>query len=123
MTPAAFGFLFAAVVMNTVAQLLLKAGTNALGVITFGPGQWVQTLGRMAVQPHFVVGAAIYMVSLVVWIAGLSRVPVSIAFPMLSVGYVLNAVAARWLFGEVLSLYGWLGIGCIVLGVFLLARQ
>jgi drug/metabolite transporter (DMT)-like permease len=62
------------------------------------------------------------MVSLVVWIIGLSRVPVSIAFPMLSLGYVLNAIAAHYLFGEVVTVSRWLGIGFIVLGVWLVAR-
>ncbi len=97
MTLAAFAFLFAAVLMNTGAQLLLKAGTNALGVITLTRDDWAATLWRMATEPHFVGGVVIYMVSLVVWIIGLSRVPVSIAFPMLSLGYVLNAIAAHYL--------------------------
>ena len=35
-----------------------------------------------------------YVISVVVWILALSRVPVSIAFPMLSMAYVVNAVAA-----------------------------
>jgi multidrug transporter EmrE-like cation transporter len=120
---AAFAFLFAAVLMNTAAQLLLKAGTNVLGVITLTRGDWTATLWRMATQPHFVAGVVIYMVSLVVWIIGLSRVPVSVAFPMLSLGYVLNAIAAHYLFGEAVTLSRWLGIGCIVLGVWLVARS
>ena len=122
MTLAAFAFLFAAVLMNTGAQLLLKAGTNVLGVITLTRDDWAATLWRMATEPHFVGGVVIYMVSLVVWIIGLSRVPVSIAFPMLSLGYVLNAIAAHYLFGEVVTLGRWLGIGFIVLGVWLVAR-
>ncbi|GIK85608.1 MAG: hypothetical protein BroJett026_10890 [Betaproteobacteria bacterium] len=122
MTPVAFAYLFAAVVMNTAAQLLLKAGTNALGVLSLARGEWPQTLARIATQPHFIGGVAIYVVSLVVWIVGLSRVPVSIAFPLLSLGYVLNAFAAHWLFGESLSASRWLGIGFIVLGVWLVAR-
>jgi multidrug transporter EmrE-like cation transporter len=122
MTPAAFGYLFTAVLMNTAAQLLLKAGTNALGVLSLTRGEWSGTLARIATQPYFLAGVTIYMVSLVVWIVGLSRVPVSIAFPLLSLGYVLNAFAAWWLFGETLSVSRWLGIGCIVLGVWLVAR-
>ncbi len=122
MSSGAFAYLFTAVVMNTAAQLLLKAGTNALGVISLGRGELAPTLLRIATQPHFIAGVTIYMISLVVWIAGLSRVPVSIAFPLLSLGYVLNAIAAWWLFGEVLSLSRWLGIGFIVLGVWLVAR-
>ena len=63
------------------------------------------------------------MLSLFVWILGLSRVPVSIAYPMLSVGYVVNAVAAHYLFGETVTLARWLGIGFIIVGVWLVARS
>jgi multidrug transporter EmrE-like cation transporter len=122
MTATAFALLMTAVVMNTAAQLLLKAGTNALGVLTLGDGEGPRTLVRIATQPHFVGGVVIYMASLVVWILGLSRVPVSIAYPMLSLGYVLNAVLAQQLFGESLGIVRWAGIGFILLGVWLVAR-
>ena len=122
MTSAAFAFLLTGVLLNAGAQLLLKAGTNALGVITLTRDDWPHTLGRMATQPHFAAGVAIYMLSLVVWIIGLSRVPVSVAYPMLSLGYVINAIAAYFLFGESLTLVRWAGIGFIVLGVWLVAR-
>ncbi len=122
MTWSAFGFLMTGVLMNAGAQLLLKAGTNSLGVLTLTRHGWAETLARMATQPHFVAGVAIYAASLVVWLIGLSRVPVSVAYPMLSLGYVVNAIAAHYLFGESVTLLRWLGIGFIVLGVWLVAR-
>lgn len=122
MSAAAFALLFTAVLINTAAQLLLKAGTNALGVITLTRENWLPMLWKMGTQPHFVAGVALYMISLVAWITGLSRVPVSIAFPLLSLGYVINAIAAYYLFGESLTLTRWLGIGFIILGVWLVAR-
>ena len=122
MTLSGFSFLMAGVLLNAVAQLLLKAGTNVLGVITITRDNWTSEFGRMAVEPHFIAGTACYVVSLVVWILGLSRVPVSIAYPMLSIGYVINAVAAYYLFGETLTVARWTGIAFIVLGVWLVAR-
>ena len=53
----------------------------------------------------------------------LSRVEVSIAYPMLSVGYVLNAIAAWYLFGEAVTPMRLVGIGVIILGVFIIARS
>jgi multidrug transporter EmrE-like cation transporter len=50
-------------------------------------------------------------------------VPVSIAYPMLSIGYIVNAVAAWYLFGEALSPMKLAGIGVIVVGVFMVARS
>lgn len=123
MTWPAFSFLFTGVLLNAVAQLLLKAGTNVLGVITLTRDNWTGELGRMAVEPHFIGGVVCYGVSLIVWILGLSRVPVSIAYPILSLGYVINAIGAQYLLGESVTLGRWIGIGFIVLGVWLVARS
>jgi multidrug transporter EmrE-like cation transporter len=123
MTWVAFSFLFTGVLLNAGAQLLLKAGTNVLGVITLSADNWAEQFGRMAFEPHIVGGLACYVVSVVVWIVGLSRVPVSIAYPMLSLGYVINAVAAYYIFGETVTLGRWLGIGFIIVGVWLVARS
>jgi multidrug transporter EmrE-like cation transporter len=123
MTAPAFAFLMAGVLLNAVAQLLLKAGTNVLGVITFTRDNWGELAWRMATQQYFIAGACCYVLSLVVWIVGLSRVPVSMAYPLLSVGYVLNALGAYYLLGEALTPARWLGIGLIVAGVFLVARS
>jgi multidrug transporter EmrE-like cation transporter len=123
MTWPGFSFLMTGVLLNTVAQLLLKAGTNSLGVITLTTENWTNQFARMASQPHFIAGVACYGISLIVWILGLSRVPVSIAYPLLSVGYVLNAVAAHYLFGEGVNAMRWLGIGFIIAGVWLVTRS
>ena len=123
MTVAAFAFLLTGVLLNAAAQLLLKAGTNATGVITLTRDNWLSTFLGMATEGHFVAGIALYAISVVVWILGLSRVPVSIAYPMLSLGYVVNAIAAHYLFGEAVTLARWLGIGFIIEGVWLVARS
>lgn len=122
MSPAAFALVLAGVLLNAAAQLALKAGTNRLGVVTFTAQNWLELGLRVAAQPHILSGMLCYAVSLVVWIMALSRVPVSIAYPMLSIGYVVNAVAAWALFGEALTAAKWSGIAFIVVGVILLAR-
>ena len=117
MTATAFALLMAGVLLNAGAQLLLKAGTNVLGVLTLTRDTLARHAGAMATQGHFVLGAACYVLSLFVWILGLSRVPVSVAYPLLSVGYIVNAIAAHYLFGEAVTATRWLGIGFIVVGV------
>ena len=111
------------VLLNAIAQLLLKAGTNSLGVITLTRNNWPAEFGRMAAEPHFIAGVVCYGVSLMVWILGLSRVPVSIAYPLLSLGYIINAIAAHYLLGEAVTVARWLGIGFIIVGVWLVARS
>ncbi|MEJ2769553.1 SMR family transporter, partial [Mycetohabitans sp. B46] len=111
------------VLLNTGAQLLLKAGVNAVGHFEFSAANIVPVSVRLATQWPIIGGLACYVVSVVVWILGLSRVEVSVAYPMLSLGYAVNAVAAWYLFGEVMSVQRLVGIGIILLGVVVLARS
>lgn len=123
MNPTSFGLILTGVLLNAGAQLLLKAGTNVLGVVTLTRGQWLSTGLAVASNPYIVAGIACYVISVGVWIGALSRVEVSVAYPMLSIGYVVNALAAWYLFGEALTMQRWLGIGFIVIGVWLLVRS
>jgi multidrug transporter EmrE-like cation transporter len=111
------------VLLNAAAQLLLKAGTSRVGEFAFSFDNLVPIGVKLAASPPILAGLACYGVSLVVWIMALSRVPVSIAYPMLSVGYIVNALAAWWLFGEALGPQKLVGIGVIVIGVYLVARS
>ena len=123
MSAVSFGLIMAGVLLNAAAQLLLKAGTNAVGHFEFSVGNLVPVGLKLGLEPHILGGVACYVVSLVVWIMGLSRVPVSVAYPMLSIGYVVNALAAWYLFGESLTAQKIVGIAFIVAGVFLVTRS
>src|SRR5882757_8356640 len=112
MSLVSFSFILAGVLLNAGAQLLLKAGTNA------------RPLGlELAIEPHILGGLACYVVSVVLWVVALSKVPVSIAYPMLSIGYIVNAVAAYYLLGESITPMRLVGIGIIIVGVFVVARS
>ncbi|HVE10643.1 MAG TPA: SMR family transporter [Paraburkholderia sp.] len=123
MNPISFFCILAGVSLNACAQLLLKAGTNAVGHFEFTRANILPIGFKLATQLPIVGGLACDVVSVVVWIVGLSRVEVSIAYPMLSLGYVVNAFAAWYLFGETLSVQKLVGIGIILIGVYVLARS
>jgi multidrug transporter EmrE-like cation transporter len=105
-------FIAVAVVLGSAAQLFLKAGTNAAPVDL-----------KLAFDPRILAGVACYAVSLIVWILALSKTPVSIAYPMVSLGFALNALLAWWLLGESVTPMRMLGIGVIIIGVVLVARS
>lgn len=71
---------------------------------------------------YILLGLITYMISVVVWIGVLSRVNVSIAYPMVSLGYIVNAIAAFYLFHEPLTAVRISGIFVILIGVYMVAR-
>ena len=117
-----FALVLTGVLLNAVAQLLLKAGAGSLAGIELRAGNALAIAGRLVVSVPILAGLSCYGLSVVVWILALSRVEVSVAYPMLSIGYVVNALAAWWLFGENLTGARIAGIGIILLGVWLVAR-
>jgi multidrug transporter EmrE-like cation transporter len=123
MTALSFALILTGVLLNAAAQLLLKAGTNAVGHFEFHADNVLPVGMKLAFEPHILGGMACYVVSLVVWIMALSRVPVSIAYPMLSIGYVVNAGVAYFWLGEAVTPMRMVGIGIIVLGVYVVARS
>jgi multidrug transporter EmrE-like cation transporter len=122
MTLPTFLFILTGVLLNAGAQLLLKAGVNPLGPISVEFAGLLPTAARVLTQWPIIAGLGCYVLSVGVWIVALSRVDVSLAYPMLSLGYVVNAVAAWWLFGEVLGPMRCAGILLILAGVFVMSR-
>jgi multidrug transporter EmrE-like cation transporter len=123
MSTLSLALILAGVLLNAIAQLLLKAGTNAIGHFAFQAENIVPIGLKLALQPYILGGMTCYVVSLIIWIMALSRVPVSIAYPMLSIGYAINAFIAYHWFGEALSAQKLLGIGLIIVGVVLVTRS
>lgn len=123
MTWAAFALVLTGVLLNAVAQLALKASVSDTGIINLDMHSLLSSAGSLATNLWLWLGLICYAISVVVWILALSRVDVSIAYPMLSIGYIVNAVAAWHLFDEPMNLGKVVGIGIIIVGVYILARS
>jgi multidrug transporter EmrE-like cation transporter len=111
------------VLLNTAAQLLLKAGMTQIGHFSFSWANLFPIGFKVAGNPPIITGLFAYVMSVVVWLLVLSRVQVSYAYPMLSIGYVVNAIAAYYLFGESFSLMRMTGIFIIIGGVYLVSQS
>ena len=118
-----FSFLLSGVLLNAFAQLWLKAATRVSGPLVAGDAGLTSRAMQLVAVPSLWYALTAYGLSVVVWIVGLSRVPVSQAYPLLSLGYVLNIGLAWWLFGEVPNAQRVIGVGVIVAGVVLVARS
>ncbi len=118
-----FALILFGVLLNASAQLLLKAGMSQIGHFEFSLANALPIGLKVMGNPPIITGLFFYVVSVVVWLLVLSRVQVSFAYPLLSIGYVVNAVAAYYLFGEPLTSLRVLGIMVIIAGVYLIAQS
>ncbi len=119
MRPAlqAIPLILAGVLLNALAQIPLKKGVQAAGGVSFALGPLV----KLFLQPWVLLGIACYVVSLAIWLGALSKVDVNFAYPFLALGFLANALLARWVLGEPISPLRWVALWVIVLGVALQA--
>ena len=109
------------VFLNSVAQILMRKGMMAVGEVH--ASNMLQMVVPMLTNIWLWLSMLCYAVSILLWMAVLSKVEVSYAYPFLSVGYIVAAVGGYYFFGEGISLIRMLGIGVICLGVFLISRS
>jgi multidrug transporter EmrE-like cation transporter len=110
--------------LNAAAQLLIKVATRPLAHFTdFSAATLTGSVLILAKSLPFWVGMTCYATSICVWLAALSKAPVSTAYPMLSLGYVVvAAVSVMWL-GESMTSAKVFGIALFCAGVVLVSRS
>ncbi len=123
MAVQAFILLLIAISMSTSGELLLKTGMNRVGVLHLSADRFVPTLIRAFTDPFVLAGFALIFGGSIFWLAVISRVELSWAYPMLSLGYIL-VVGLSWAFlSEAVTPLRLLGVGVIIAGVFLVSRS
>jgi multidrug transporter EmrE-like cation transporter len=110
------------VLLNAFAQIALKQGMRTIGTFSFSLENIIPIGIKVGFSPFVLAGLAFYGISVVVWLMVLSRVEVSFAYPMLSIGYIVAALAGKIFFGEPVDLVRWAGIVTICIGVWLITR-
>ncbi|MBN2058210.1 MAG: EamA family transporter [Candidatus Saganbacteria bacterium] len=113
-------FLSTSIILATMGQLLMKRGMMSFGA--FPVSQLLSKIIPMFLNPYVFVGLACFGASAVTWLVVLSRMELSLVYPMVSVAYVIVALVSWIFFKENLTLVRWLGILVIMVGVFLISR-
>ncbi len=115
--------ILAGVLLNAAAQIVIKKGMTDIGAFAFSLRNLLPVGIKVATNPFVLLGILFYVVSLALWLMVLSRVDVSYAYPMLSVGYIVAALFGRYFFNEPVGPVRWAGIIVICIGVYLITRS
>ncbi len=101
LTAGSFGLLLISVTLGSFGQICMKTGVRGRSISTGeSPIQtFIQILHAMA-NPYVILGMLLYVISLFVWIIILTRVRLSVAYPMISMGYVLVVVLSAAILKE-----------------------
>lgn len=116
-------YILISVLGGAIGQILLKTGMSQMGALTLSLNQLFNILWRMATNPFVVVGLGVYVMGTVFWLAALSRVDLSYAYPFASLSYIVMLIASILIFKENVTLLRLIGTLVVGLGVFLISRS
>lgn len=109
------------VCLAAAGQVFMKQGMRMIGV--FPAKEILTRLITIVFNPFVFSGLFLFGISAVIWLVVLSRLELSFVYPMVSVAYVIVAIASLLLLGEKVTAIRWLGILTICLGVFFISRS
>lgn len=106
----------ASIIMGVAGQLLFKMGAMTP----------VHSLGDLVgnlLRPTTMVALGMYSVATPLWLTVISRAPLSYAYPLLSLNFVLIVSASAWVLGEPISVHRWVGVLLVVSGFLVAATS
>jgi drug/metabolite transporter (DMT)-like permease len=111
--------LLGVVVFGSAGDVCLKHGMSQVGEITLS--NWHELFSAIF-HPSVAVGIVLLTLFFVNYLSALSFADLTYVLPATSIGYVGMALLAKYFLREEISVYRWLGILLIVLGVGFIAR-
>lgn len=108
---------------SLAGQLALKMGATQGGSADMAASGFVTTLSMAARQPLVWLGLGLYGLGALSWIVVLSRLDLSLVYPLGAINYALIVVLSRLVLGETIPPWRWLAVGLICAGIILLARS
>ena len=115
-------YILISVLFSVFGQLSMRKGMMIFGEVNLNLDNFLSTVIQVFSKPFVILGLVLYAIGTIFWLAALSKVELSFAYPMLSLGYVLIFFLSWILLGEKVSFLRFSGIALICLGFFLIIR-
>ncbi|GEM_PF-237783 len=117
LTVGSIAVLLFAVATAAVGQVMLKRGMQLASARSASSG--TSLVFSAATSPWVLVGLVIFGLSAVAWLATLSRVPLSIAYPFNALGYLGILTASIFVLHERANVLTWAGTLLVVTGLII----
>lgn len=119
---ASLGLIGLSIITGVVGQTAIKMGVSRPGTAENADGL-AGLIKMIAGSPLVLLGLFLYGLGALSWIAALTRLDLSVAYPFLALNFVLVALSSWLILGERVPLLRWLGILVICGGILLVAAS
>lgn len=117
----AYIFVAISILLGAFGQVFMKLGTTKME--SHANYSVILKIFHILFNPIIFTGLSFYAISAILWIFGISKVPLSQAYPMVAFSYVIVFVLSVLLFKESVTLPKIGGLSLIIVGVLLIAKS
>jgi len=118
---AKYALALTSIALTATAQILLKLGVTAVGKLAQDLSL-VEKILKVLLNPYVLGGLATYGVSTIIWLLAISNLKLSVAYPLVSLSYLLVVAASHYILGEAVTGGQKIGLALIMAGVLFLIR-
>ena len=104
------------------SQVFLKQGLDKIGGFSIHFNTLLSDVMPLIKSYQIWMGVLCTSISALFWLTVLSKIELSVAYPLISISYIFGYLAAIFFLGESVSFIKFLGVGVIIIGVFLITR-
>lgn len=119
---ASLGLIGLSIITGVVGQTTIKMGISRQGTAEAADGL-VGLVKMILGSPLVLLGLFFYGVGALAWIAALTRLDLSVAYPFLALNFVLVALSSWLVLHERIPVLRWVGIAVICAGILLVAAS
>ncbi|MBJ8890142.1 EamA family transporter [Citrobacter sp. FDAARGOS_156] len=109
--------------LNALAQVALRKTMLTIAPLPDAIAGYLGFAIQLLINPWFIAGMSCYVLSIGLWMAVLGKVEVSLAYPLLSVGYVITAVIGYFFLKEDINTMRLIGLSLICVGIVFISRS
>jgi drug/metabolite transporter (DMT)-like permease len=114
--------IFATVILNGSAQIFLRLSLRSVDLGELLNHRDISGLVKVAVAPWTIAGLSAYVLSVVLWMLVLSKVPATLAYPFIGLAFLFVLVAGVLFLDEQFSVGKLAGSLLIIVGIVLISR-
>lgn len=104
------------VLLLVIGQTMWKIGAGKIEISGF------KTIINVILSPWIIGGGVLYVIATAIWLYLLSKLPLSLIYPLQSVAYIIALFVALLVFKEAIPITRWVGVAVILFGVYLVAK-
>ncbi len=105
-------------VLLVAAQTLLKISVELFGTFSWS---W-QYFKTVFTTWQFAASGICALSAMLVWMYVLKHYQFSVAYPLLSISYIIGLLSAQFIFHEAVPLTRWIGVVIVMVGVFFIVK-